>query len=340
LVGQVTPGAPDVELKSITVHRGAGIILDEAGAFQIPGKIFPSRRVKGHRGRILVDHAGIFGSPAEPFLDLGMAIGKGETTGAVVIRGGQVLPGGGRRIVHEVTIVDRVGMFINHQPGSARARHLGLLEELFELGEPPISALMHALGRGIGPRAEPAKNGIHGQAAVALAVAGGGLVRAEIFVGGTFVGADRAAEIFSQHAVLHPGVIGVADVRSGQGGAPGHDVVDPVVENIPRDGSDGFVHAVIVGHAVIGVARIEMPRQRDLLGVVQTADALRLGLRLGEGRQKHGREDGDDGNNHQEFDQREGARASGRGRTGGAGLKLDGRFGLHNAMAVVELIKQ
>ena len=46
--------------------------------------------------------------------------------------------------------------------------------------------------------------------------------------------------------------------------------------------------------------------QSHLLEVVETTDPSNLFLGLGEGRQKHAGQDGNDGNHHQEFNQGEG----------------------------------
>ena len=50
---------------------------------------------------------------------------------------------------------------------------------------------------------------------------------------------------------------------------------------------------------------IESPGERQLFVVAQTGDAGRLGFSLGKRRQKHARQNSDDGNDDQEFNQGE-----------------------------------
>ena len=56
---------------------------------------------------------------------------------------------------------------------------------------------------------------------------------------------------------------------------------------------------------VVVLVGVEQERERQLLRVVHAGDALALRLRLGEGRQEHARQDGDDGDDHQQLDQGE-----------------------------------
>ena len=103
-----------------------------------------------------------------------------------MVTGGNVLPGAGTRIVYEVAIVNRVRMFIEHQPRLGGFRHLGLFEILFVLRKTPIKAL----GGGIVAKAETAEDGVHREAAVAQAESCVPLSRAEVVVGGASVCAD------------------------------------------------------------------------------------------------------------------------------------------------------
>jgi hypothetical protein len=58
----------------------------------------------------------------------------------------------------------------------------------------------------------------------------------------------------------------------------------------------------------------------QLLDVVQTGNAIRLGFRSGERRQKHSGENGNNGDDYQQFDQRESSRKSLRHLTARAEL--------------------
>jgi len=54
------------------------------------------------------------------------------------------------------------------------------------------------------------------------------------------------------------------------------------------------------------IARIQQVAQDDLFLIAGAADRLGLGLGPGQRRQKHARQDGDDGDDNEQFDQREG----------------------------------
>ena len=75
-------------------------------------------------------------------------------------------------------------------------------------------------------------------------------------------------------------------------------------------GHVGGIHIVHVDQDVLVVGDIHLPGQTQLLLTVQTHGRGRFGLGLGQRRQQHRRENGDDGNDYQQLDQGEG-----RGRT-------------------------
>src|SRR5690349_2603229 len=100
-----------------------------------------------------------------------MAVGEGESTGTVVIRCRDILPGRGAGIVDEVTVVDGVRMLIEEQPGFCSPRNLRLLQILPVLRETPISASACA----IKTRAKAAKNRIHRKASISARKTGGTL---------------------------------------------------------------------------------------------------------------------------------------------------------------------
>ena len=58
------------------------------------------------------------------------------------------------------------------------------------------------------------------------------------------------------------------------------------------------------GDGIAAVIRIQLPRQLQLFHVGQTFDALGLHFGPGQCRQQHRRQDGDDGDHHQQFNQR------------------------------------
>src|SRR6267154_6225935 len=76
----------------------------------------------------------------------------------------------------------------------------------------------------------PAEQGIHRVAPEPPGPTGGPLRRTEKIISRTFVDSDYTAGIRRQHAVLHPGHVGVAVVVVKSAAyLPGHDIVDPVV---------------------------------------------------------------------------------------------------------------
>src|SRR5712671_4132623 len=75
---------------------------------------------------------------------------------------------------------------------------------------------------------------------------------------------------------------------------------------LPRRGQTNGSPAVVL--------RVEVPGESKLFQAVHAGDALGLGFGLGQGRQEHPGQDGDDRNDDQQFNQGEGAdREFGRG---------------------------
>src|SRR6266487_2723365 len=116
-----------------------------------------------------------------------MAIGEGEAAGSIMIRSGYVLPVILFGVVDKVTIVDRVRVLIEHQPGPGRSGNLGLFEEL-SIVEPPILASYRWISRRRACVA--AKKGVHRETAIASGKFSFDLLRAEENVSRTFVGTD------------------------------------------------------------------------------------------------------------------------------------------------------
>src|SRR5690349_6375776 len=129
-----------------------------------------------------------------------MSIREREPSGAAVIGGGEILPGGGTWIVDEVAIVDGVRMFIHYHPRLGGAGHVGLFEKLLILVKPPIKTPR----RGIVAGAESPEDRIHCQTAISFLVARGALVRVQIIVGGAFVDTNGAGSVFPQRSIHDP----------------------------------------------------------------------------------------------------------------------------------------
>src|SRR5207302_8476381 len=78
---------------------------------------------------------------------------------------------------------------------------------------------------------------------------------------------------------------------------PSGDPASQVDSESSRVGYD--ISIVIVG--------VQLPSVLQLLEIIDAADAFGFLFGFSQDRQKHGCQDGDDGNNHQQFDQSEGA---------------------------------
>ena len=214
----------------------------------------------------------------QPFLDFSVAISKGKSARAVVIAGGVIDNRGGRhRVDHvdaEVTVVDAVLAFIEEDKGARRAgvEDFGHFFRIIEFA--------HGCDEIVGA-VNPA---IHRDAADAI-VSGGAFDRAAL-VSWAFVDAYRFV-IRPEFSVWRHEIqdIGVGDVV-GLGGEP--------------SGTPTFACAddVVRRQLIIRIARIQVPRQMQLLRVVHATDALPLGLGFVEGRQQHRCKNRDDRNDH------------------------------------------
>ena len=111
-------------------------------------------------------------------------------------------------------------------------------------------------------------------------------------VGGTTVNGRRLTDKRAETRLGEGGGVGIIRVKP-----PGHDIVDPVERGAKRRPD----HAEVVGQPAFEIVRVELPPQGELLGVVQAQDGLRPPFCLGQCRQQNRRQDGDDGNHHQQF---------------------------------------
>lgn len=84
----------------------------------------------------------LFGGGALPFVDFGVAVGKGEAGGAVVVAGGEVAPlAGGIGIDLEVAVVDGVGVFVEEGVGVGGVADVADAEVLLVGGVGLVDAL-------------------------------------------------------------------------------------------------------------------------------------------------------------------------------------------------------
>ena len=204
-----------------------------------------------------------------------VAVCESEVGQVVVVDHGEVLVGAGgtTSAAPEVRVVTTVGFAEPDEGGS------GL--EIGDLG-PVARAPVRDREAGVGVAREVFDCG-RGMGDVGLVDVAGDAVKIASLVGGGFDVGVLRAEV---------GLL-VADVRV--------DPLEPVA--VPAGGvvgvADGEAHALVV------VASVHVEGEAQLLGVGRAADGLGLFTGLGEGRQQHGGEDRDDGDDHQQLDQGE-----------------------------------
>lgn len=256
----------------------------------------------------------IDGRVALPFVNLGVAVGKGKPSGAVVISGGNVFPLVGVRIGDKEGVVDSVRMLVQREVGHARLRHVRRFEELAIVRAKPADAAAVSFVSAV----RETKKGVHRNAAEPLLPALRPLRRAEEAIGGAFVDADGAVRVRTQNAVLHPSDVGNASRAHCVVGLPSHEIVDPVVKPSRSDGVFGSGNGKVVGASFVVVAGVKYPAEDELFVVADAADGFGFFFGLAEGRQQHAGQNSDDGNDNEKFDER---------KTGPAcGLRLAAEF--------------
>ena len=124
------------------------------------------------------------------------------------------------------------------------------------------------------------------------------MCRTHLDVRGTFVNTQRRRRVFREHAILHPFNVGNAlSIYAAR--APGHYVVDPVIELLAGNGHFGVGNGKVIRAGVVEVTGIQMPGQHQLFVIAQTRYTLGLGFGLGQRRQKHAGQNRDDRDNNQ-----------------------------------------
>ena len=242
----------------------------------------------------------IDGRVALPFVNLGVAIGKGKPGGAVVISGRNVTPLVGVRIGDKEGVIDSVRMLVQRQVSHAWLRHVRRFEELTIVRTKPADAAAISFVSAV----RETKESVHRNASEPLLPALRFLSRAEEVIGGAFVDADGAVGVGSQNTVLYPS--NVSDASSAQGvvGCPSHEIVDPVVKPSRSDGEFGSGNGEVVGASFVVVAGVKYPAEYELFVVADAADGFGFFFGLAEGGQQHAGQDGDDGNDDEKFDER------------------------------------
>ena len=203
-----------------------------------------------------------------------MAISEGKGAAVAVNTGGNVLPDIGENGDSKIAVVNRDGAFMDkHHGGNGRGtediRILLVGRDLVVLHEVSLGPAAHlAVHR---PTADPGiRLGTHFERCI---------VRAAVNV---------------QRSVILPE-------------APLHDVI-PVggtgdTDHVPADPSFGAAKPV-QGETIIVVILVKHPSQLHLLQVAEATRFSCLRLGLGQSRQKHAGQNGNNGNDDEEFDQR------------------------------------
>ena len=242
----------------------------------------------------------INGGIALPFVNLGVAVGKGKPGGAVVISGGNITPLVFVRIGDKEGVVDNVRMLVQRQVGHARLRHVRRFEKLTIIRTKPADAAAVSFVSAV----RETKESVHRNASKPLFPAFRSLRRAEEMIGGAFVDAHGAVGVGAQNTVLYPSNVGDALIGYRVAGAPAHEIVDPVVKPSRSDGVSGSGNGEVVGASFVVVASVKYPAEDELFVVADAADGFGFFFGLAEGRQQHAGQNGDDGNDDEKFDER------------------------------------
>jgi hypothetical protein len=113
------------------------------------------------------------------------------------------------------------------------------------------------------------------------------------------VGADAA--FGEQHSVGVIGGVWVINVL----GFPIHHGAAPVEKRVLGDGLAGFFAAEVVRQAIGGIVGVKLASHGELPFIVEAGNTLSFHFGSGERGEEEAGENGDDGNNDEQFDQRE-----------------------------------
>ena len=209
---------------------------------------------------------------------LGVTVGEGQIGGAVMIRGRQVAPLIIVQTIDEEAVIDRVGMFIEEHEGVRRVHQVWDLKELDVVGIELVGQLTRV-----------ADHGVHGHAADPRSIGGWRPVRR------TLEHRGGSARVGTQQRVRQVNRVDVVIAV-----APVLDIVRPGVALGGR-----FRFSVVVDQPFFVLVGIEQPGEGELLDVVQAGEGLRPAFGLAEGRQQQSGKQADDGDDYQQFDERE-----------------------------------
>ena len=231
-------------------------------------------------------HDFLFGAPLEPLLNLRVSISETETAGAVVVAGGQIVPTVWLRDAgDQPAVIDAIGMFIRENPEAGR----GWIDDV---GHSIIAPIFRKPSRAACNViiSESFNKSVHGIATNAWHRTAANATR--INIGGTLVNADGFFGVTPQSRLGQ-----MQDVR-----------VVPVVRQEIHPAIDPTIAAAVANirwKFFVEIIGVIPPREIQLPQIVQADNTVGFGLGFGQRGQEHAGQDGDNGDNHQQFDQRE-----------------------------------
>ena len=178
-----------------------------------------------------------------------MPVGKGESSSAVVIRCGSILPVVGVGIRDKEGIIDRIRMLIQSQISHAGLDDVRGLDELTVA--PTESPTFTAHGVVILVIVRSTKERIHGVASQSLLETSLFLCLAQEVIGWAFIDANSTIGVLPQHPIPDPKAIGHTAVTHRAACSPRHDVVHPVIEHSRSNGLLSTRNGEIIGTAIL-----------------------------------------------------------------------------------------
>ena len=213
-----------------------------------------------------------------PTPQVGVTVGKGQHATVSMSAGCGVLPSPARgsRLNGEVTVVDAVGVLIHKDHGLGRARPVDLVH--------------------LGLRRSPRIDKVDGRIATHLTI------------DRIAAGADQIAPINFQARQIRRSFVNLG------AGVVGEQPTITDVQLVSRPWHAGNIAAnprvggaeIIGNDAILIVDGVHQPSQLHLLEVAHALDAGGLRLSLGQCGKEHAGKNCDDGDNYQQFDEREG----------------------------------
>ena len=102
------------------------------GPILIPSEIELAGRIEAfdERKRIIKFRSWVFGCRAQPLFNFGVSISKGKTARTIMVGGWKIAPFGGVNADDEKTVVDRIRVLVNREPGHRRCGNVRRFQKL------------------------------------------------------------------------------------------------------------------------------------------------------------------------------------------------------------------